>query len=84
MKAYGEWMYRSIFPWPRHLLEVSGQLHGTAALPGERATGTHGIGGWVDPRAGLVDLERRKFLILPGLELQPVASRYTEYANPAP
>jgi hypothetical protein len=26
--------------------------------PGDRATGTHWIGGWVDPRAGMVDLER--------------------------
>jgi hypothetical protein len=42
----------------------------------------------VDPRAGLEDLEKRKFLTLPGLELRPprssVASRYTDYAIPAP
>jgi hypothetical protein len=38
--------------------------------PGERAPGTHWIGGWVDPRAGLEDVEERKFLIQPGLELQ--------------
>jgi hypothetical protein len=31
---------------------------------------THWIG-WVDPRAGLDDVEKRKFLTLPGLELQP-------------
>jgi hypothetical protein len=36
--------------------------------PGERAPGTHWIGGWVDPRSGLDD-EKRKFLALPGLEL---------------
>jgi hypothetical protein len=36
--------------------------------PGERAPGTHWIGGWVDPRAGL-DVKKRKFLTLPGLEL---------------
>jgi hypothetical protein len=29
---------------------------------------THWIGGWVDPRAGLDDVEKKKFLILPGLE----------------
>jgi hypothetical protein len=29
--------------------------------PGERAPGTHWIGGWVDPRAGLDDVEKRKF-----------------------
>jgi hypothetical protein len=43
----------------------------------------------VDPRAGLDDVERIKFLTLPGLELdpsvvQPVASRYTDYTIPAP
>jgi hypothetical protein len=50
---------------------VSGQLHVPAALPpGERASATHWIRGWVDPRAGLDDMEKRKFLILPGLELR--------------
>jgi hypothetical protein len=38
--------------------------------PEERASGTHWIGGWVDPRAGLDDVEKRKFLTLPGLELR--------------
>jgi hypothetical protein len=52
--------------------------------PGKRSPGTHWIGGWVDLRAGLDDLEKRKFLTLPGLELQPVASCYTDYAIPAP
>jgi hypothetical protein len=37
--------------------------------PGERAPGTHWIGGWVDPRASLDDVKERKFLTLPGLEL---------------
>jgi hypothetical protein len=40
--------------------------------PGERATGTHWIGEWVGLRAGLDDVERRKFLTLPGLELRPL------------
>jgi hypothetical protein len=40
--------------------------------PGERAPGTHWIVGWVDPRAGLNDTEKRKFLTLPGLELRPL------------
>jgi hypothetical protein len=39
--------------------------------PGERAAGTHWIGGWVDPRAGLDD-EKRKFLTPPELELRPL------------
>jgi hypothetical protein len=43
----------------------------------------------VDPRAGLDDVEKRKFLTLPGLELRPlgrpaVASRYTDCAILAP
>jgi hypothetical protein len=59
---------------------MSGQLH---AL-GERAPSTHWTGGWVDPRATLDNVEKRKFLILPGLELQPVASRYTHCAILAP
>jgi hypothetical protein len=42
-------------------LEVSGQLHAAASLPPEKEPlGTHCIGGWVDLRAGLDDLEKRK------------------------
>jgi hypothetical protein len=37
--------------------------------PGERSPGTHWIGDWVDPIAGSNDMEKRKFLALPGLEL---------------
>jgi hypothetical protein len=52
---------------------VSGQIHAPAALPTRvRAPGTRWIGGWVDPRAGLNDMEKRKFLILPELELEPL------------
>jgi hypothetical protein len=40
--------------------------------PGERAPGTHWIGGWVDPRAGLDDVKKRKFLTLPRLEPPPL------------
>jgi hypothetical protein len=40
--------------------------------PGERAPGAHWIGGWVGPRASLHDVEKRKFLTLPGLELRPL------------
>jgi hypothetical protein len=54
-------------------MEVSGQLHAPAALPpGKEPPGAHWIGGWVDLRAGLDDLEKRKFLALPGLELRPL------------
>jgi hypothetical protein len=36
----------------------------------EKASDAHWIGGWVGPRAGLDDVEKRKFLTLPGLELR--------------
>jgi hypothetical protein len=35
-----------------------------------KSPGNHWIGGWVDPRAGLNDVENRKFLTLPGLEFR--------------
>jgi hypothetical protein len=38
-------------------------------IPEERAPGTHWIEGWVGPRAGLDDMEKKKFLTLPGLKL---------------
>jgi hypothetical protein len=37
-----------------------------------KAPGTHWIGGWVGPRAGLHNVEKRKFLSLLGLELWPL------------
>jgi hypothetical protein len=52
------------------------------STPGERAPGTHWIGGWVSPRTGLDDVERKKISLLLGLEMrppsavQPIASRY--------
>jgi hypothetical protein len=50
-------------------MEVSGQERPGRFTPWERAPGTHCIGGWVGPRAGLDAVENRKFLTLPGLEL---------------
>jgi hypothetical protein len=40
--------------------------------PGERASCTHWIGGWMGPRTGLDVVERRKILPLPVLELRPL------------
>jgi hypothetical protein len=40
--------------------------------PGKRALGIYWIGGWVGPRAGLEDIEKRKFLTLPELERRPL------------
>jgi hypothetical protein len=39
---------------------VSDQIHALDALP----PGTHWIGGWVGPRMGVDDVERRKILSL--------------------
>jgi hypothetical protein len=39
---------------------------------GERGPGTHWIGGWVGPRVGLDDVEKRNLLTLPGFELRPL------------
>jgi hypothetical protein len=54
----------------------------------ESAPGTHWIGGWVSPRIGVEDMEKRKCLVLSGLKLQPViqpvASRYADCTIPAP
>jgi len=59
-----------------------GQCHTPATLyPWERP-GTHCTGGWVGPRAGLDRCE--KSCPLPGFDhrtIQPVASRYTDYAT---
>jgi hypothetical protein len=41
-------------------------------IPGDRAPSTHWVGGWVDHIAGLDDVEKRKFLTIPGLELRPL------------
>jgi hypothetical protein len=61
-------MYRSTFSLTQEWLEVSGQLHALGHFtPTERAPGTHWIGG-----AGLDDVEKREFLILPGPELRPL------------
>jgi hypothetical protein len=40
--------------------------------PEEKSPGTQWIGVWMGPRAGLDDVEKRKFLTLPGPELRPL------------
>jgi hypothetical protein len=77
---------------PHFLPLVGGEWstsHPGRFTPEERVSGTHWIGGWVDLRAGLDDLEKTKFLRPyrdsnsdPSV-VQPVASRYTDYAIPA-
>jgi hypothetical protein len=61
---YGNGGVAPLILWPRRQMDVSGQLHAPAALPpGERAPGTHWIGGWVGPRAVLDAVVKRKFHI---------------------
>jgi hypothetical protein len=38
--------------------------------PPGKVSGTHYAGGWVGPRAGLDDAEKKQFLTIPGLELR--------------
>jgi hypothetical protein len=64
MKAYGKWMYRSNF---LDLAVFGGEWstsRPSSFTPWERATGIH----W-EIRAGLDDLEKRKFLTLTGLAI---------------
>jgi hypothetical protein len=57
---------------------VGGQLHSPAAL-----SGTHCTGDWVGPRAGLDRCGKSFTQMNDPRAVQPVASRYTDYANPA-
>jgi hypothetical protein len=83
----GDWTYRSTYSWPRHYLEVSGQLHAPSALSqGKEPASVHWIGDWRGPRICLDDVERRKILPLPEFDLRSLgrpASHYTDCANEA-
>jgi hypothetical protein len=54
-----------------------------------KSPGTHWIGSWVGPRAGLDGKVKRKFLTIPGLEIrelsvvQPAATRCADSTIPA-
>jgi len=55
-------------------MDVSGQLHATAALPPEKEhTGNHWIGGWVDNRTDMAAVAKRK-KSLPLLGTEPRSS----------
>jgi hypothetical protein len=88
MKAYGE------VDAQIHIFLTSAVAGGewSASRPGrfipwERVPAFHWTGGWVDPRLGLDDVGKRKFLTLSGLELRvghSIASHYTDYTIPVP
>jgi hypothetical protein len=64
-------MYRSTYFLTQVL--VGGEwsaLYPDRLTPGERALSINWIGGSVSARTGLDDVEKRKFLTLPGLELR--------------
>jgi hypothetical protein len=73
-----------LFLYPQHLIGVGGQCHAPAALPPGKRAGTHCIGGWVDPTAGLDGYGKSR---PPGFDprtFHPAAIRYTDYVIPAP
>jgi hypothetical protein len=62
---------------------VGGQRHVPAALPPGKRPGTHCVGGWMSPRAGLDGYGKSR--PSPGFDprtVQHVASRYTDCATP--
>jgi hypothetical protein len=69
MKAYGVEVEIHIFLTSALVRGEWSTSHPGRFAPGERAPGTNWTGGWVDLRAGMDDLEKRKFLTLTGLEL---------------
>jgi hypothetical protein len=62
-------MYRSTLSSRRHWMEVSGELHAPAALPPwkEPPVPTE-----YDPRGGMDEVEKRKFLTPPRLDHRPL------------
>jgi hypothetical protein len=55
-----------------HFLDLDPSWRWSASRPGEKVPGTQWIEGCVGPGAYMGDMEERKFLTLPGLELRPL------------
>jgi hypothetical protein len=68
MKTYGGVEVQLHHFWPRHQMEVSGQLH-------RFTPGIHWIANWVDPEPVWT---LRNLLPLPVIEPRPPARSYTE------
>ena len=80
----GEQKYSSTLSLTSALNAVGGQRYAPAALPPGNRPGTHCTGGWVDPRAGLDGCGKsRPHRDSIPRTVQPLASRYTDYAIPA-
>jgi hypothetical protein len=82
-----EYMWRSGVRAPSFLTKALDECEWPASRPWETALGTHWIGSWVGPRAGLDAEERRKSLVPSGnrtLAVWPAASHYTDWAIPVP
>ena len=78
-------MYSATLSLTSALYEVGGQRHAPAALRPGKSSGTHCIGGWVGPRAGLDGCGKSH--PIPGFDprtVQSVASRYTDWAIATP
>jgi hypothetical protein len=67
MKAYG-----GVYVWIHVFTSTLVGGEWSASRPGRFTSDTHWIGRWVGPRVGLDDMEKYKFLTLPGLELRPL------------
>jgi hypothetical protein len=96
IKYYAMKEYRGVDVYI-HIVLTSALAGGewSASLPGhftprEITPGTHWTGGWVSPRTRLDDVEKRKFLNLPVLEIrslirpagsQSLSLRYSNNAN---
>jgi hypothetical protein len=73
MKAYGEVYVQIHIFFTSALVGGEWQLHAPAALHPEKEPRVPiVIGGWVGPRAGLDDVEKRKFLNVLGVDLRPL------------
>jgi hypothetical protein len=65
-------------------MEMGGERHAPAALPPGNRPRTYFIGGWAGPKAGLYRYEKsHPPLGFDHRSVEPIASRYTDWAIPA-
>jgi hypothetical protein len=78
LKTYGEWLYSSTRSCPRARWGEWSASRPVRFTSGERVTGTHWIGGWVGPRAGL-DAEAKRTILAPACNRTAVVRRVAYY-----